>query len=109
MAGFTCVITVISLVEGWRNRFRAFIVFIRSIHFSEGTFFISPQLWQSYFKPSAILFVQSVIKTQLATASAAAATPTVSLSVSFVVFPSWHCFRNPDALDPRLCLVCNAR
>ena len=22
-----------------------------------------------------------------------------------VVLPSWHCFRNPDALDPPLCLV----
>ena len=26
-----------------------------------------------------------------------------------VVLPSWHCFRNPDALDPRLCLVRNVR
>ena len=22
-----------------------------------------------------------------------------------VVFPAWHCFRTPDALDARLCLV----
>ena len=26
-----------------------------------------------------------------------------------VVLPSWHCFRNPDALDPRLYLVRNVR
>ena len=24
-----------------------------------------------------------------------------------VVLPSGHCFRNPDAMDPRLCLLCN--
>ena len=51
----------------------------------------------------------SELKVQLAAASAAVATPAVSLSVSLLRFPSWHCFRNPDALDPRLCLVRNVR
>ena len=31
------------------------------------------------------------------------------ITCELVVLPSWHCFRNPDALDPRLCLVRNVR
>ena len=34
---------------------------------------------------------------------------TSDVIVSLVVFPSWHCFRNPDALDPRLRLVRSVR
>ena len=31
------------------------------------------------------------------------------IKCELVVLPSWHCFRNPDASDPRLCLVCHVR
>ena len=31
------------------------------------------------------------------------------IKCELVVFPSRHCFRNPDALDPRLCSVRNVR
>ena len=31
------------------------------------------------------------------------------IKCGLVVFPSWHCFRNPDALDPRFCLGRNTR
>ena len=31
------------------------------------------------------------------------------IACELVVLPSWHCFRNPDALDLRLCLVRNVR
>ena len=31
------------------------------------------------------------------------------ITCELVVLPSWHSFRNPDALDPRLCFVRNVR
>ena len=47
------------------------------------------------------------IKIQLAIASAAATTKysvytSGVTTCELVVLPSWHCFRNPDALDPSL-------
>ena len=27
------------------------------------------------------------------------------VTFELALLPSWHCFRNPDALDPRLCLL----
>ena len=42
---------------------------------------------------------------QRATASAAAHYTSGVTTCELVVLPSWHCFRNPDALDPRLCFV----
>ena len=32
-----------------------------------------------------------------------------AITFQLVVLPPWHCFRNPDALDRRLCLVRNVR
>ena len=31
------------------------------------------------------------------------------ITYELVVLSSWYCFRDPDALDPRLCLVRNVR
>ena len=33
----------------------------------------------------------------------------IIITCELVVLPSWHWFRNPDALDPCLCLVSNVR
>ena len=47
--------------------------------------------------------------TAFATASAAATLYSGVITFELVVLPSWHCFWNPEALDPRLCLVRNVR
>ena len=49
------------------------------------------------------------IEPQPTAATAAAATPAVSLSVRLLCFPSCDYFRNPDALDPSRCLRLDVR
>ena len=53
--------------------------------------------------------VSRKIKTRLATVSDAATIPCGIIKCELVVLPSWHCLWNPDASDPRLCLLRNVR
>ena len=48
-------------------------------------------------------------KIQLATASDATTIHQRYATCELVALPSWHCYRNPDTLDPWLRLVPNVR